>query len=203
MGAVFHVRRVKVSVKGKLPMRLSDWVFAFVHQFRYDAGKLAPWETKCFEPYVKEQMLTKPCQVEVMQFSKPYHLALVFFFDENKRDLLIEVRHEEWRNSDATLNRFLKKYSELNVNRGELHGLLERCRNSSSDLVYSVDFISKVNCICFMHDVRIKTSPFPWSLYYISNPQQMAETIFNLNHCQAQDAFFRKTLSHCGQKRSL
>jgi len=43
--------------------------------------------------------------------------------------------------------------------------------------------------ICFTHDPRIKASPFPWSFYYISNPQAMAEMIFNLNFGQASMYF--------------
>jgi hypothetical protein len=50
-------------------LSLTDWVFAFVNVFRYKSGKLKREETKCFWSHVKEQMLAKSCQVEVIRFS--------------------------------------------------------------------------------------------------------------------------------------
>ena len=55
--------------------------------------------------------------------------------------------------------------------------------------VYSVDFVEGVCLIAFVRDPRIKASPFPWTLSYISDPQKMAELVFNLNYSQATDEF--------------
>lgn len=177
-----------------MQLRLADWVFAFVHGFRYESSKLKPEELKCFEPYVKEQMLTKPCQVEVIQFSKPYRLALVFFFDETKQDLLIHICQEKWNTLDVMVKRLLDKYSVLQLNNRDLYRLLERCRSYSNKSTYAIDFIAHVSCICFTYDARVKASQFPWELRYVTGPQEMAEVVFNLNHCQAQDYFTNKTL---------
>lgn len=166
-------------------MRLTDWVFAFVQGFRYESSKLTPEETGYFEPYVKEQMLTTPCQAEVIRFCKPYRLALLFFFDGTKQDLLISIRREEWNNLDATVTRLQSKYSTLQLKSIDLHRLLERCRGYTNGSIYAIDCVTHVCCICFTHDPRIKASPLPWSLYYVSNPQEMAEMIFNLNLGQA------------------
>jgi hypothetical protein len=50
-------------------MRLTDWIFAFVHGLRYESHKAEKEEIKFLEPFFKEQMLIPPCQVEVIQFS--------------------------------------------------------------------------------------------------------------------------------------
>lgn len=172
-----------------MQLRLTDWVFAFVHGFRYEAEKLTQDEAKCLEPYIEEQMLTKPCQVEVIQFNKPYRLALVFFFNKAKRDLLIHVCQEKWYNLDAMVKKLLDKHRELQLNYEDLHRLLESCRSYPDTSIYAIDFITHVCCICFTRDVRMKGSVFPWRLDYITGAQAIAETVFHLNLCQAQDEF--------------
>ena len=50
---------------------LDYWGFSLLHSFRFEAEKLTKEETEVFEPHTKEQMLTKPCQVEVIQLNDP------------------------------------------------------------------------------------------------------------------------------------
>jgi len=177
----------------ELRMRLTYWVFAFVHGFRFEAKKLRPEETECFEPHVKEQMLTRPCQVEVMQFDAPYRLALFFFFDKTKQDLRINVHQENWNSLEATISKLRKKYFAPQLNRKDLRKLLKRCRSYSNESIYSIDFVTHACCLSFGHDPRTKASPFPWSWHYITAPQKMAEIVFTLNLAQAQDEHMNKT----------
>jgi len=44
-------------------------IFAFVHGFRFEANKLKPEKIEYFVPHVKEQMLVKPCQIELIKLS--------------------------------------------------------------------------------------------------------------------------------------
>jgi hypothetical protein len=178
-----------------MQLKLADWIFRFVQGFRYEANKLDPHERNYLEPYVKEQMLNKPCQIEILQLRRPYRLALVFFFDDTKQDLLICARQHNWNNLDATVTRLLSKYSALHLKGIDLQALLERCRSYSNNSLYSIDYINQACCICFTHDPRKKSSPFPWSLHYISDPQAMAEMIFNLNLGQASMYYLAYSLN--------
>jgi len=170
-----------------MQLRSTDWVFAFVHGFRYEASKLKPEETQCFEPCVKEQMLTKPCQVEVMELANPHRVAFVFLFDRTKRDLLIHISHEKWESLDVAVARILNRYPATRVNGQKLRKMLKRCRTIADGTIYSIDFIKNACCICFTHDPRVKATPLPWMLNSMSDPQEVADMIFNLNHCQAVD----------------
>ena len=69
----------ELEMKKSYDVRLRNWVFAFVKKFRCEASKLKPHEKEWLKPYVKEQILPKPCQVEVLKFSNPYLLILLFF----------------------------------------------------------------------------------------------------------------------------
>ena len=172
-----------------MQLRLSDWVFSFVHAFRYESGKLKLYETECFEPYVKEQMLTGPCQAEVIQFVRPYRLAMFFFFDKTKQDLLIHICQEKWNNIAGITAKLLKEYYSLKLVYRDLHKLLKRCRSYPKGSIYAIDWVKGVCLIAFVHDPRVKASPFPWDLSYISEPQKMADLVFGLNFCQALDEF--------------
>jgi hypothetical protein len=170
-------------------MKLAYWVFAFVHGYRYEASKLKTEETEFFELYVKEQMLARPCQVEVIQFSKPCRVVLVFFFDKTRQDLLIRICQEKWKNLDETINRLRNKYYSLQLNYDDLHKLLEHCRCYPKNSIYAIDFIPNATCLCFTHDPRKKGSPNPKKLNYINGPQEMAETILHLNLDQSASYF--------------
>lgn len=166
-------------------MRLTDWVFAFIHGFRYESSKVQKEELKHLEPFVKEQMLARRCQVQVIQFCKPYRVALLFFFDKTKHDLLIDIYQGRWSALGSIVKRLTNEYSTLKVNHKDLRKLIGRCRDYPRNSVYAIDFIKNVCCICFTRDPREKGSPFPWNLSYITSPQETAEMIFDLNLSQA------------------
>jgi len=172
-----------------MQVRLTDWIFAFVHGFRYESSNVQKEELEFLEPFVKEQALARPCQVEAIQFSRPYRLVLLFFFDKTKHDLLIDIHQERWSAQGSIVGRLIDKYSALKINHKDLRTLIERCRNYQRDSVYAIDFIRNVCCLCFTHDPREKGSPFPWSLGYITKPQETAEMIFDLNVSQASMYF--------------
>ena len=104
-------------------------------------------------------MLTKPCQVEVIQFGKPY--LLVFFFDRTKHDFIIRIYQEKWKNLDVLVKKLIRKYSSLKLRRKKLFKMLLRCRHYKRGIVYSIDWIKDVCCISFTHDPRVKGSPLP------------------------------------------
>jgi hypothetical protein len=177
-----------------MQLRLTDWVFAFVHGFRYEASKLKPEETKCFEPHVREQMLTKPIQAEALEFSKPNRIVMLFFFDQTKQDLLIRTRQERWDSLNATVTRLLSKYSTLQLKNRDLHRLLERCRcyPNKPDFLYAINFNKSVTSIC-LTNIRGRALPFSRTSSCVSEAQERAQYIFWLNHSQAQDESFSRT----------
>jgi hypothetical protein len=69
---------------------------------------LSSEEIEFFEPFVQENLLAKPGQVEVVIFSKPFCVVLLYFLDRSKPDLLIRVRQRKW-SSIAALVKELKK----------------------------------------------------------------------------------------------
>jgi hypothetical protein len=166
-------------------MRLDDWVFAFIHGYRYEVNKLKTGEIGCFEPYVRENTLTKPCQVEVVEFNKPYRVVLIFFFDKTDIDLRINVQQGEWNKLDSVIMNLCERYPLLQINPKELGKILVRCCRCPNESIFSLDFMSNVFLICFTHDPRVHGSPFPWKLNYTVNPQEMAQTILDLNLQQA------------------
>jgi hypothetical protein len=170
-------------------MRLTDWIFAFVHGLRYESHKTEKEELEFLEPFFKEQMLTPPCQVEAIQFSKPYRLVLLLFFDRQKQDLLIHISQEKWSSRDSTTKKLISKYSTLRINREDIQEIIEHYHNYPKKLIYGIDFIQNLCCICFTRDPRQKGSPFPWAFDYITNPQTTAEMIFHLNLGQASTYF--------------
>jgi hypothetical protein len=186
----FREGRLEMSMEGvKERMSLANWVFAFSHGYRYEANNLRSGEEEWFEPYVRECTLTKPCQVEVIQFRKPYRVTLVFLFDKTKCDFLINSCQGKWSKLGLTVKNICEKYPSLQINSKELRDLLARCRFYANDLIFALDCMPSVFLICFTHDPRVHGSPFPWKLNYITDPQEMAEIVLNLNLQQAECYF--------------
>lgn len=172
-------------------MKLTDWVFFFTHAFRYEASRMHPSEVRFIADWLYEQTLAKPCQVEVILFSNPYRVCLLFFLDKTKRDLQIHIQHEEWSNLEQTITNLLKKYSALQIKRQELRTLLERCKNCQERIIYGIDVARNILLIYFTHDPRKKVSPLPLVLNF-SNPQDVAEMAFRLNVDQCSSYFVDK-----------
>lgn len=176
------------EIKESCDVRLVDWVFAFMQEFRYEASKLEPYEKEWLKPYVKEQIMQKPCQAEVLKFDNPYCLVLLFFFDSTKQDLLIKIHRKKWATLDATVAMFLDKYSTLNLNSEDVYRLIVSAKDDMGGgrkFLYGLDGLNNVGCIYFPHNVLVKTSRFPTELGDLSDPRRMAEWIFNTNLGQA------------------
>lgn len=172
-------------------MRLTDWVFRFTQEYRYESCKLKAEEKECFEPYVEENLLSKPCQVEVLRFSRPFRVVLLFFLDKTKPDLIIHLQKGNWRNLAALVDKFGKKYHSLYLNSPNLWLLLDRCRRLDRKSLFGFDFSRSINLICFTHDPRIKGSPFPWELSYLNSPIEVGEMVLHLNVDQSS-CYFEK-----------
>ena len=168
---------------------LDDWVFSFIHAFRYESNKFSEQEKRNLEPFLKEQTLTRPCQAEIFSFTQPTRVVVLFFFDSTKPDFLIVMSKSRWCDPYSAVKMLIEKYSTLKIRQKGLLRLISSCREINLDLLYSIDFVKNVCCICFTRDPRSKKNLFPRSLNYCNDPQQLAEVIFNLNFDQASTYF--------------
>jgi hypothetical protein len=170
-------------------IRLTDWVFAFVHGYRYESGKLSAEEKEWFEPFFQENVLAKPGQVEAVIFSKPFRVVLLYFLDRTKPDLLIRIRQRKWTNIVALVNELREKHCSLQLGYNDLFRILRRCRYYHKKSMFAIDFAKNMFAVCFTHDPRLKGSPYPWEMNYINDPQEMAEVILHLNVDQSSCYF--------------
>jgi hypothetical protein len=161
-------------------VNLNDWIYFFVHAFRYEAKTMHPVEAKFLGDFFKEQTLAKPCQVEAIIFTNPYRLALMFFLDQSKTDLQIRIRRAERLEVEKLVSTLQNKYSALKINPSGLSRLFERCINCHEGIIYGIDFIRDVLIVYFTHDPRKKLSPVP-TVLNCSKPQDVAEMAFRLN----------------------
>ncbi|MBN1244302.1 hypothetical protein JXA31_01760 [Candidatus Bathyarchaeota archaeon] len=178
-----------MCIRDRKQTSLSDWVFAFLQGFRFEYSKISEQEKRFLEPFLKEQTLTRHCQVEIVQFTNPDRIVLLFFFDSTKKDLLIDIHKSNWSNLDLTVEMLIAKYPTLKIQRADLWELISRCKDIKPSAIYSIHFVDNICCISFARDPRKKGSLFPWSFNYINDPQQLAEVIFNLNLNQASTYF--------------
>ena len=169
-------------------MKLSAWVYLFMHAYRYEANNIRLWQSKFLEPFFEEQTLTSPSQAEVMIFSNPYRIALFFFLDHSKSDLKITLKKASWSDVDYSVSQLKEKYQSLNLKRTELHGLFDRCRVCADGINHGLDVIRSVLLVYFTRDPRKKMSPIPTPLN-VSEPQGVAEMIFQLNLGQSSSYF--------------
>jgi hypothetical protein len=176
-------------VRDLLRIRLNDWVFAFLHGFRYESSKINEEEKSSLKPFLKEQTLAPPCQAEIIRFPNPERVVLLFFFDSTKQDFLIDNRKVTWEELESVVKILLNKYSFLKIQRRDLLRLISRCRDLNPDSFYSINFVKDVCCICFTRDPRNRGSLFPWSFNYVTNPQELAKNVFDLNLSQALTYF--------------
>lgn len=171
-------------------MRLADWGFAFAHGYRYEASKLEPEMITQFEPFVKENMLSKPCQCEVIKLSKPFRVVLLFFFDKSQQDFRIGVRQEKWEEMNALISNLHKKYGKIQLDQERLKEIVKRCRYYSEKSVFAIDFEKNIFVICFTHDPRSRLSSCNGDAFS-GKPYEIAETLFHLNLDQRSLYFSR------------
>jgi hypothetical protein len=161
------------------------WIKEFVISYREEAFRLSDEEIEAFGEYSKEQLLSRPCQVEAVQFNSPYRLVLLFLFDRTKKDLQITLTRLNWKNLSILVVCLLNKYSHLKLDPKRMLKILSNSRNTAPDeMSHSIDFFKDVCCIYFIHDVRIEALPM---MQRDSGAESVAKTIFHLNHSQAQD----------------
>jgi len=171
-------------------LQLKDYVAAFVRVYRDQVDKLKDNEKVFFGEHVKEQTLSKPCQVEVIEFDAPYHLVWLFLFDRTKPDLMVSIRNGNWKNVGVLITEFEVKYSELQIDLQRLYRTLEHFHNiPTGDLNYSMDVFKSAHLICFPHDIRLGAWPLSRALAGDSSPEAIAKMIFYLNYSQSRDRY--------------
>jgi hypothetical protein len=179
-------RKTKGSPGKGAEMNLKDWIFFFAHGFRYEAAKMSPSDAQFFGSFLKERTLGAPCQIEALHFTDPYCYALLFLFDQTKKDLRIRIRQAKWSNLEGIISNLLKEYSALQIARSDFHGLLKGCKDGLEGKMYGMNFVRNACIIYFTHDPRRKRSralPFP-VLMNFCKPAEAAEMIFWINISQ-------------------
>jgi len=165
---------------------MRKWIKEFVTSYREEAFKLSAEEIEAFGEYSKEQLLSRPCQVEAVQFNSPYRLVLLFLFDKTKKDLQITLTRLSWKNLSILVTCLLNKYAQLKLDPKEMHRILSNTgKPAPKNTNYSIDCINDVCCLSFTRDVRIEALPIQCGLRTDSGPESVAKTIFHLNHSQA------------------
>ena len=171
---------------------IKKWVALFMEQYRFEALKLGPKDKTYLEPYVKEQLLSPPCEVDVVTFTKPFCLALFFFFDPRVYDRQVSLHSSRWAGIPVLLGRLKMKHG-VQVDLNKLKDLMDRMSKNISESslttdpkpIYGIDFIPNVCCIYFYQDLRIEA--WSWNSKGRSEPSDIANTVFHLNYCQAVD----------------
>ena len=106
-------------------VQLKKYVADFVHAYRDHVDRLQEKEKEFFGEYVDEQVLRKPCQVEVIEFDDPYRLVWLFLLDKTKPDLMISVLKQKWKNLSVLVAEFGAKYSELQLDLKRIYRIFE------------------------------------------------------------------------------
>jgi hypothetical protein len=164
---------------------MKKWTNEFVVAYREEAFRLSDEEVEAFGEYSKEQLLSGPCQVEVLLFDNPYRQVLLFLFDKTKKDLQITLTKLNWKSINIFIVCLLSKYSHLKFDPNQMSKILSNIKDTAPDqMSYSIDFFKDACCIYFTHDVRIEALPM---MQRGSSPESVAKTIFHLNHSQVQD----------------
>ena len=171
-------------------LQMEDYVVSFVTLYRSEANKLQDSEKAVFGEYAEEYVLAKPLQAEVIEFSGPYRLIWVFLLDKTRPDLRISIHKGYWKNIDNIIEKLRTKYSELKLNRSEMHRMLSGFRDMNSKCIYSLDAVKGALGICFTFNIRLTKGPFARWLGDGATPQEVAKIVYGLNRSQAVDEYF-------------
>jgi hypothetical protein len=175
-------------------MSLPYWAFSFVYGCRFEASKLRKEDMEFFEPYTKENMLGRPCTVEILQFSNPFSVVFLFFFDPTWPDLAIHTSREKWVNLNRIVESLLKKYCSLLVHHKDLRRMLDSCRRLQENCDYGIDLTKNVCCLYFRRDPREKQTPSPKKFDSLNDPQEIASIILERNLSQSSIYFDQHSL---------
>jgi hypothetical protein len=175
-----------------LMLNIEKWIALFLEQYRFEALKLGPKDKQHLEPYVKEQLLSPPCEVEAVIFEDPFCLLFLFFFGPHVHDRRVSLHNSSWTRVHFLMDKFGMKYSALHIDYKKLETMISHIhRNVSESIpnlhkpIYGIDFIPNVCCIYFYQDLRIEA--WPWNSEGHSKPSDVASRVFHLNYCQAVD----------------
>jgi len=123
-------------------------------------------------------LLPAPCQVEVVEFSDPFRLVLLFFFDQAKPDLEISFHKIGWDRQRALGAELAAEYG---VRLDPLLRIFQGCRDMDPATNYAIDGSQNLLAISFPKDPRSNEWPLAKALNHDSSPETIAETIFHLN----------------------
>ena len=158
-----------------------DYVSIFVQAYRAEARMLSEKETGFLR---REEVLPAPCQVEVVEFSDPFRLVLLFFFDQAKPDLEISFHEIGWDRLRALGAELAAEYG---VRLDPLLRIFQGCRDMDPATNYAIDGSQNLLAISFPKDPRSSEWPLAKALNYDCRPQQVAQIIFHLDLNQAID----------------
>jgi len=169
---------------------MKNWIMTFVEEWRLQANSLSEEDKECFKPYVKEQMLSMPCQIEAVEFRNPYRLVLLFFFDEDRSDLSVTVQKRKWTDLSALVDSLCAKYSKLRMEPTYLWEELFHYKHADcDDIDYGVGCLENVCIMFFSREPRIWALSVAWFLERGSGPSSVGRSIFRLNYSQAVDYY--------------
>ena len=176
-------------------LNLEKWILAFIERYRFEGLLLGPKERQYFAPYVKEQLLLPPCEVEVVILQGPFCLMFLFIFGPHVRDRRISIHNTGWNRLDSLLEKLGTKYaaSRAPISHEKLKTVLIRISRNAREkdsesrrrTMYGIDFIQNACAIYFYQDIRLET--WPWSGKGATDPSSVADYIFHLNYNQAVD----------------
>ena len=156
-----------------------DFVRAFITSWRNEAA-VSERERVFLR---REELLSAPCQVEVVKFSDPFRLALLFFFEQAKPDLEISFHKIGWDQQRAFGAELVAEYE---VRLDSLLRIFQGCRNMDPATIYAIDGFENVLMLGFPHDVRLGIWALPKT---VEGTEAVAKDLFYLNLGQAQDYY--------------
>lgn len=173
-------------------LSMEKWMIQFLEQYRFEGLKLGPKDKIYLEPYVKEQLLSPPCEVQAVIFARPFCLLFLFFFSPHIRDRQICLHSSSWSRIHFLIGKFSLKYSTLHVdykkletNINRIHQNLSEASSNRQTTMYGIGALCNVAWLYFCQDFRIEV--WPWSRKGRSDPSEVARHIFRINYCQAID----------------
>jgi hypothetical protein len=175
-----------------MTLNMERWIALFLEQYRFEALKLGPKDKECLAPYVKEQLLSPPSEIEALIFRNPFCLIFLFFFSPHVQDRRVSLHNSSWPRIHFLIGKFHMKYGTSNSDYKKLETMISHIHQNVSQNspnqqkpIYGIDFIPNVCCIYFCQDLRIEA--WPWNSKSRSEPTDIANTVFHLNYCQAID----------------
>ena len=172
---------------------------------RFEGLKLGPKDKQYLAPYMKEQLLSPPCEVEAIVLEGPFCLLFLFFFGPHVHDRQVSLHNSSWPRVHFLIDKFSMKYSALRINCKKLEIMMHRIHQNVSESspnlqspIYGIDFMPNVCCIYFYRDFRIEA--WAWSSKCRSEPSDVANTVFHLNYCQAVDEKTRRQILEAAVK---